>query len=74
MELDFQLYYQASDGFLNDDLDEIGGFFAMLQYGVFFPLAGLDYPPGQQAVAGDASLNLNLSTAQTVRLFLGIVF
>jgi uncharacterized protein (TIGR04551 family) len=71
VELDAQLYYQSKDGSLNDDPSKIGGFFTMLQYGVFFPLGGLGYLPGQVTVQGfDASL----SAAQTVRLFLGIVF
>jgi uncharacterized protein (TIGR04551 family) len=71
VELDLQLYYQSKDGSLNDDPTKIGGFYAMLQYGVFFPLGGLNYLPGQVTVSGfDASL----SAAQTARLFLGIVF
>jgi uncharacterized protein (TIGR04551 family) len=72
VELDAQLYYQSKDGSLNDDPTKIGGFFAMLQYGVFFPLGGLDYLPNQvaQATIPDASV----SAAQTVRLFLGIVY
>ena len=71
VEMDLQLYYQSKDGSLNDDPSKIGGFYTMLQYGVFFPLGGLDYLPGQVTVAGfDASL----SAAQAVRLFLGIVF
>ncbi len=41
VELDLQLYYQAKDGSLNDDPTKLGGFYAMLQYGVFFPLGGL---------------------------------
>jgi uncharacterized protein (TIGR04551 family) len=71
VEMDLQLYYQSKDGSLNDDLSKIGGFYTMLQYGVFFPLGGLGYLPGQVTVSGfDASL----SAAQTIRLFLGIVF
>jgi uncharacterized protein (TIGR04551 family) len=71
VELDLQLYYQSKDGSLNDDPTKVGGFYTMLQYGVFFPLAGLDYLPSTTLVgAGDTSL----STAQTVRLFLGVVF
>jgi uncharacterized protein (TIGR04551 family) len=71
VELDLSLYYQAKDGSLNDDPEKLGGFFAMLQYGVFFPLGGLSYLPGEQ--------NSNLpdwstSAAQAVRLFLGIMF
>jgi len=71
IELDAQLYYQSKDGSLNDDPSKIGGFFAMLQYGVFFPLAGLNYLPGLTPVPGfDASL----SAAQIARLFLGVVY
>jgi uncharacterized protein (TIGR04551 family) len=69
VELNAQLYYQSKDGSINDDPNKIGGFFTMLQYGVFFPLAGLQYLPVETHGA-DASL----SAAQTVRLFLGIVF
>ena len=43
----------------------------MLQYGVFFPLAGLDYLPGDNAASCRAP---SLATAQTIRLFLGVVF
>jgi uncharacterized protein (TIGR04551 family) len=70
VEMDLQIYYQSKDGSLNDDPSKIGGFYTMLQYGVFFPLSGLDYLPGQVSNGFDAGL----SAAQTVRLFLGIVF
>ena len=43
----------------------------MLQYGVFFPLGGLNYLPGEVTVPG---FDAGLSAAQTVRLVLGIVF
>jgi uncharacterized protein (TIGR04551 family) len=72
IELDAQLYYQAKDGSLNDDLSKLGGFFAMLQYGVFFPLGGLDYPSG--VAADNPSVNLGTSAAQIVRLFLGVAY
>ncbi len=39
----------------------------MLQYGVFFPLGGLDYLPGQ--ITTPAIPDTSLSTAQTIRLF-----
>jgi uncharacterized protein (TIGR04551 family) len=71
IELNAQLYYQSKDGSLNDEPNKLGGFYAMLQYGVFFPLGGLDYLPGE------ASMNVpdtSLSAAQTVRLLLGIIF
>ena len=71
VELDVQLYYQAKDGSLNDDPEKVGGFFTMLQYGVFFPLAGLSYLQGEQT---SALPNWDTSSAQAVRLFLGIVY
>jgi uncharacterized protein (TIGR04551 family) len=71
VELDAQLYYQSKDGSLNDDPSKVGGFFAMLQYGVFFPLAGLDYLPSEPS---QGVSNTSLSAAQTVRLFLGVIF
>jgi uncharacterized protein (TIGR04551 family) len=70
VELDLQLYYQSRDGSLNDAPDKIGGFYTMLQYGVFFPMGGLGYLPGQIPAGMDASL----SAAQAARLFLGVLF
>jgi uncharacterized protein (TIGR04551 family) len=72
VELDASVYYQAKDGTLNDDPAKVGGFFAMLQYGVFFPLGGLSYLPGQ--TSSSVLPNWDTSTAQTVRLFLGVVY
>ena len=43
----------------------------MLQYGVFFPLGGLDYLPGEKTLLLP---NWDTSSAQTVRLFLGVAF
>jgi uncharacterized protein (TIGR04551 family) len=73
VELDLQLYYQAKDGSLNDDPSKVGGFFTSLQYGVFFPLGGLGYLPSQtinQTIQG----GWDLSAAQTVRWFVGVVY
>jgi uncharacterized protein (TIGR04551 family) len=70
VELDLQVYYQAKDGTLNDDPNKMGGFYTALQYGVFFPLGGLDYLPVQTATRGAS----DLSSAQTVRLILGVLF
>lgn len=75
VELDLQLYYQAKDGSLNDDPSKIGGFYTMLQYGVFFPLGGLGYLPSQQALVGTSiDGGWDLSAAQTVRWFVGVVY
>lgn len=71
VELDLQLYYQARDGSLNDDPTKVGGFYAALQYGVFFPLGGLDYLPTEASASAGS---LDTSAAQTVRLFLGVVY
>jgi uncharacterized protein (TIGR04551 family) len=72
IELDFRLYYQAKDGSLNDDPTKVGGFFTMLQYGVFFPLGGLNYLAGTQA--SNNIPDWSVSPAQTVQLFLGVAF
>ena len=74
IELDFRLYYQAKDGSLNDDPTKVGGFFSMLQYGVFFPLGGLNYLPGTQANTMSNIPDWSVSPAQTVQLFLGVIF
>jgi uncharacterized protein (TIGR04551 family) len=70
VELDLRLYYQSKDGSLNDNPGKVGGFYSMLEYGVFFPLAGLDYLPQTTTLLTDASL----ATAQAIRLFLGVAF
>jgi uncharacterized protein (TIGR04551 family) len=72
LELDTRIYYQAKDGALNDDPSKVGGFYSMLQYGVFFPLAGLNYLPGEQASM--TIPNYSISPAQTIQLFLGVVY
>jgi hypothetical protein len=56
----------------------------MLEYGVFFPLGGLSYlpgittnPDGTQKTFGTQlqdSNNWDVSSAQTVRLFLGVAY
>lgn len=73
IELNGTAYYQSSDGSLNDRRDLKGGFYAMAQYGVLFPLSGLGYQDAQTA----AELNqteLKLKAAQLVRVFLGVAF
>ncbi|MEO8876492.1 MAG: TIGR04551 family protein, partial [Polyangiaceae bacterium] len=73
VELDLQVYYQAKDGSLNDDLEKIGGFYAALQYGVFFPLGGLDYLPGVTSNTSTVP-DWSTSAAQSVKLFLGVMY
>ncbi len=71
VELDLQIYFQAKDGTLNDNPKRTAGFYTMLQYGVFFPLGGLSYLPKE--VIGNAS-DWDLSTAQTIRWYLGVIY
>jgi hypothetical protein len=75
VEVDATLYYQSKDGSLNDDPSKIGGFYAMLQYGVFFPLGGLSYLSGTPPTGISSSVpDASVSAAQTVRLFLGVAY
>lgn len=69
VELDGRLYFQAKDGGLNDKPEKMGGFYAMLEYGVLFPLAGLGYQGAQRATVGT-----DTSAAQILRLYLGVLF
>jgi uncharacterized protein (TIGR04551 family) len=74
VEIDLTLYYQSKDGSLNDDPDKMGGFFTMIQYGVLFPLWGMNYMPGEKDAATQQNISLGTSTAQTLRWFCGILF
>lgn len=73
IELDLTLFYQSRDGSLNNDPSKLGGFYAMLQYGVLFPLGGLGYL-NQQVVSTTGARPPEISSAQIVRLFLGVAF
>jgi len=73
IELNGTAYFQSSDGVLNDREDLTGGFFAMAQYGVLFPLSGLGYQD-QQTAASLGVDELKLKAAQLVRVFLGVAF
>ena len=70
IELDGRLYFQSKDGGLNDKPGRMGGFYAMLEYGVLFPLAGLGYQEAEKANLGGA----DISAAQILRLYLGVLF
>lgn len=72
IELDATIYFQSKDGSLNDDPEKMGGFYAALQYGVLFPMAGLGYQGEQRLSNGDTPGDLD--TAQTLRLFLGVLY
>lgn len=70
IELNATLYYQSNDGALNDDPDEMGGFYTMVQYGVLFPLGGLGYQAREAQDLG----NPGTTAAQIVRWYLGVLF
>src|SRR5690606_17873902 len=76
IELDGTVYYQSEDGVQNDRENLTGGFYAMLQYGVLFPLSGLGYLEDQEVPVpeGDDDNSIKLKPAQTVRAFLGVAF
>ncbi len=74
LEINLKVYYQAKDGALNDDLDKPGGFYTQLEYGVMFPLGGLGYLPQEEQDFEDAGNAIDLSTAQTLRWYLGILY
>lgn len=74
IELNASIYYQSKDGTLNDDPNKMGGFFTSLQYGVFFPLGGLSYLPGEVTSANPDAGDLETSTAQTLRWYMGVMF
>ncbi|UJR81083.1 TIGR04551 family protein [Sandaracinus amylolyticus] len=66
VEIDAQVYYRSEDG-----PDLLDGFYASLQYGIFFPLGGLGYLPGDPA---QASAHQGGQNAQTLRLILGVQY
>jgi hypothetical protein len=76
IELNGALYFQSKDGALNDDKSKMGGFYARLEYGILFPMEGLGYPSAratslrQQFGSGAA----DISNAQILRLYLGVLF
>jgi uncharacterized protein (TIGR04551 family) len=72
IELNATVYFQSKDGVLNDDPDLVGGLFAMIQYGVLFPMSGLGYL-SQQTTASGGTLP-GLETPQTVRMFMGVAY
>lgn len=77
IELNAAIYFQSKDGALNDHPGEMGGFYSRLEYGVLFPMAGLDYPRREAERLQDLLDRTGLpevSSAQTLRLHLGVLF
>lgn len=63
VEINASIYYRSEDG-----PELLDGFYAQLQYGIFFPLDGLGFLPGE--VTNPPSL----ANAQTFRLLLGVQY
>jgi uncharacterized protein (TIGR04551 family) len=75
IELNGRLYFQGKDGALNDDLNRLGGFYTMLEYGVLFPLNGLSYQPREtELLASRLGKKVDTEIAHTLRWYLGISF
>lgn len=74
IELNASLYFQSKDGALNDDPNQMGGFYSMLQYGVFFPMGAMGYLSQDARNLSDEGHQPDLSSAQTLRLYLGVMF
>jgi uncharacterized protein (TIGR04551 family) len=66
LEIDLQAYYRSEDG-----PDLLDGFYASLQYGIFFPFGALGYLPNQLPEGFPFRGGQN---AQTLRLILGVQY
>ena len=76
VEFNAAVHFQSKDGAANDDPNQMGGFFARLEYGVLFPMAGLGYPDAEATrIAGARNgRRPDVSSAQILRLYLGVLF
>jgi uncharacterized protein (TIGR04551 family) len=70
LEFDLSLYFQSKDGSLNDNPDRMGGFFTMVQYGVFFPFGGLNHLSSDNPTGTVP----DTTTAHAVRWFIGVLY
>jgi uncharacterized protein (TIGR04551 family) len=71
VELDVSVYYRSEDG-----PDPLDGFYAIGQWGIFFPLDGLGYLPGTPQPTGSTCTASRgcLGNAQVLRLILGVQY
>ncbi len=75
VELNVKFYYQLSPGPVHGGVDQMGGFYTSLEYGVLFPLPGLGYLPGQvSAYSAATGKELSTSPANTLRWFIGVMY
>jgi uncharacterized protein (TIGR04551 family) len=66
VEIDVSVYYRSEDG-----PDILDGFYASVQWGIFFPLEGLGY---LQELLPAGTMVPSLGNAQTFRLLLGVQY
>ena len=66
VEIDAQVYYRSEDG-----PDILDGFYASIQYGIFFPLGAVGFLPGEGGLGRWPGGGQN---AQTLRLVLGVQY
>jgi hypothetical protein len=66
LEIDVQAYYRSEDG-----PDLLDGFFASVQFGMFFPFGALGYLPGNTPSSPAYQGGQN---AYTLRLLLGVQY
>lgn len=70
VEIDVSLYYRSEDG-----PELLDGFYAAVQWGIFFPLDGLGFLPGTPGIPdADMDGRADLGNAQTFRLILGVQY
>jgi uncharacterized protein (TIGR04551 family) len=73
LEADLELTYQSNFRHTNPGEPPAPGFFASLQYGVMFPMAGLG-PRTEERQEGQDYRGFSFSTAHTLRGILGVMF
>lgn len=74
VEIDATLMYQSNHRRDPNDRRMAPGFFAMAQYGVFFPLPGLGARDDERNNSSSLLRSLELLPAQTVRAVLGVTY
>jgi uncharacterized protein (TIGR04551 family) len=74
IEIDATLRYESNHRRDPNDRRPLPGFFALAQYGVFFPLAGLGARDDERNNSSSTLRTLELLPAQTVRGVLGVTY
>lgn len=74
VEIDATLQYQSNHRRDPNDMRPVPGFYAMAQYGIFFPLGGLGLTDDERNSPPADLQGFQLQTAQTARAVLGVTF